>query len=42
MVPRTSPDDEELQNLSANFMLASMKCYVDALKKRSKVINICI
>ena len=37
MVPRTSPDDEELQKLSADFMLASMKCYVNALKKRSKV-----
>ena len=39
MTPRTSPDDEELQKLSADFMLASMKCYVNALKKRSKVLD---
>ena len=37
MIPSTSPDDEELQNSASDFMLASMRCYVHALRRRAKV-----
>jgi hypothetical protein len=36
LIPRSSPDDKELEEAAVGFMLASMECYVKTLKARSK------